>query len=219
VARAESTRSMDGVRFAGPWETSCVKVCLAAAALYATNLGLHAFCSWRSLEKAKLCLPGLGKENMVHSQIEGIMVRDTFQIRCISPCSSEIQAPDAYKYRCELRRPNSARDHSGMWAYKRPADLECRYHHFLFTDWCLATIAHDSFHSKLYHDYKKLIQPPCKMPHLDRKDAERRCRNTIGSHQQRRSWMEIKHTQNKADGHYVKGQRDMARLHKEDVVE
>ncbi len=47
-------------------------------------------------------------------------------------------------------------ERSGMWAYNTPptyvmADPTT----FVSVTWCAATIAHDSFHSKLYHDYLK----------------------------------------------------------------
>ncbi len=47
-------------------------------------------------------------------------------------------------------------DHSGMWAYTTPpvyvmSDVTA----FYSVTWCAATIAHDSFHSKLYHDYQR----------------------------------------------------------------
>ena len=44
--------------------------------------------------------------------------------------------------------------HSGMWAYKTPPIYEMSdTTAFSSLTWCSATIAHDSFHSKLYHDY------------------------------------------------------------------
>ena len=45
---------------------------------------------------------------------------------------------------------------SGMWAYKNPPTYEMSdLTAFSSVTWCAATIAHDSFHSKLYHDYLK----------------------------------------------------------------
>ena len=45
---------------------------------------------------------------------------------------------------------------SGMWAYKTPPTYEISdATAFYSVTWCAATIAHDSFHSKLYHDYHK----------------------------------------------------------------
>jgi hypothetical protein len=48
-------------------------------------------------------------------------------------------------------------EHSGMWAYKTPPTYEMTdATAFYSLTWCAATIAHDSFHSKLYHDYQKV---------------------------------------------------------------
>src|SRR5688572_9506659 len=45
---------------------------------------------------------------------------------------------------------------SGMWAYKSPPTYEMSDSTAFYSlTWCAATIAHDSFHSKLYHDYLK----------------------------------------------------------------
>src|SRR3954451_8537354 len=45
-------------------------------------------------------------------------------------------------------------EHSGMWAYETPPVYEMSdTTAFYSLTWCAATIAHDSFHSKLYHDY------------------------------------------------------------------
>ena len=46
-------------------------------------------------------------------------------------------------------------EHSGMWAYKKPPvyDLADKTA-FSSVTWCASTIAHDSYHSKLYHEYQ-----------------------------------------------------------------
>ena len=45
---------------------------------------------------------------------------------------------------------------SGMWAYNTPPTYEMSdATAFISLTWCAATIAHDSFHSKLYHEYQK----------------------------------------------------------------
>jgi hypothetical protein len=45
-------------------------------------------------------------------------------------------------------------ERSGMWAYQDPPTYEMSDRTALYSvTWCAATIAHDSFHSKLYHDY------------------------------------------------------------------
>jgi len=46
--------------------------------------------------------------------------------------------------------------HSGMWAYWRTPTFELNGRTaFYSVTWCAGSIAHDSFHSKLYHDYRK----------------------------------------------------------------
>ena len=43
-----------------------------------------------------------------------------------------------------------------MWAGKRPPVFELSDRSAFFSvTWCAGAIAHDSFHSKLYHDYKR----------------------------------------------------------------
>jgi len=45
---------------------------------------------------------------------------------------------------------------SGMWAYRTPPTYEMSDATALHSvTWAAATIAHDSFHSKLYHDYRR----------------------------------------------------------------
>lgn len=45
---------------------------------------------------------------------------------------------------------------SGMWAYKNPPTFEVADRTAFYSiTWCASTIAHDAFHSKLYHDYKE----------------------------------------------------------------
>ena len=45
--------------------------------------------------------------------------------------------------------------HSGMWAYKTPPTYEMADRTtFYSVTWCAGSIAHDSFHSKLYHEHK-----------------------------------------------------------------
>ena len=95
---------------------------------------------------------------------------------------------------------------SGMWAYRTPPTYEMSdATAFCSLTWCAATIAHDSFHSKLYHDYRKR--------HGEVPDAiwtgtaaEQQCMKhqltvmrRIGSPQS-----EISYAETQADGHYVK---------------
>jgi hypothetical protein len=66
--------------------------------------------------------------------------------------------------------------HSGMKAGKKPPvfDLNDRSAFYSLT-WCAGVMAHDSFHSKLYHDYKRdhWLLVPRKV--WTGRDAERKC--------------------------------------------
>ncbi len=66
------------------------------------------------------------------------------------------KAPDAYLLVTNYVKRIEQGKHSGMWAYKIPPTYEMGDRTtFYSVTWCAATIAHDSFHSKLYHEYKK----------------------------------------------------------------
>ena len=94
-----------------------------------------------------------------------------------------------------------------MWAYNTPptfvmADSTT----FYSVSWCAATIAHDSFHSKLYHDYKREHNTPVPDQVWTGTGAEVQCMKhqlavmeQIGASQ----W-EIDYALKQADGKYVK---------------
>jgi len=98
--------------------------------------------------------------------------------------------------------------HSGMWAYSTPPTYEMSdVTAFYSLTWCTATIAHDSFHSKLYHDYQKdhgtHSVPDAIWTGIS---AEQQCMKHqlevmkhIGA-----TGLEIAYAEKQADGHYVK---------------
>jgi hypothetical protein len=98
-------------------------------------------------------------------------------------------------------------ERSGMWAHKTPPTYEMsRTNAFYSLSWCAATIAHDSFHSKLYHDYQKEHGGPVPDPIWTGRAAERQCMKhqllvmeRIGAAKR-----EIDYAKQQADGHYVK---------------
>jgi hypothetical protein len=98
-------------------------------------------------------------------------------------------------------------ERSGMWAHKTPPTYEMsRTNAFYSLSWCAATIAHDSFHSKLYHDYQKEHGRPVPDPIWTGRAAERQCMKhqllvmeRIGAAKR-----EIDYAKQQADGHYVK---------------
>ena len=69
-------------------------------------------------------------------------------------------------------------ERSGMWAYKKPPSYKMSdTNAFYSLTWCAATIAHDSFHSKLYHDYLKQHLGAVRVPDdvWTGEAAERKC--------------------------------------------
>jgi hypothetical protein len=96
---------------------------------------------------------------------------------------------------------------SGMWAYKTPPTYEISSKTaFHSLTWCTATIAHDSFHSKLYHDYRKQHAGAVPDAVWTGIAAERQCMkhqlfvmDRIGANH----W-EIEYAKKQADGHYAK---------------
>lgn len=96
---------------------------------------------------------------------------------------------------------------SGMWAYKTPPTFEMSATTAYYSvTWCAAAIAHDAFHSKLYHDYRKVHGRIVPDAVWTGKDAEQKCMKhqlmvmeRIGSSQ----W-EINYAKKQADGSYAK---------------
>jgi hypothetical protein len=63
------------------------------------------------------------------------------------------KAPEAYGIVTNYVKRIEQGERSGMWAYKKPPTYEMSDKTTFYSlTWCAATIAHDSFHSKLYHD-------------------------------------------------------------------
>ena len=93
-----------------------------------------------------------------------------------------------------------------MWAYKTPPTYEISDSTAFYSlTWCAATIAHDSFHSKLYHDHLKAKGSPVPDSVWTGKEAERQCMEHqllvmehIGA-----SKREIDHAKKQTDGHYT----------------
>jgi hypothetical protein len=84
--------------------------------------------------------------------------------------------------------------------------LERSWRAYYSVTWCASTIAHDSFHSKLYHDYQKThfgLVPPEAWTGVA---AEQQCmKHQLSVMEQIRApKLEIDHAKQQADGHYVK---------------
>jgi hypothetical protein len=117
------------------------------------------------------------------------------------------KAPDAYMIVTNYVKRIKQGERSGMWAYKTPPtyEMEDRTAFYSLT-WCAATIAHDSFHSKLYHDHQKTHDGPVPDAVWTGTAAEQQCMKhqlavmkCIGATRR-----EIDYATTQADGHYVK---------------
>jgi hypothetical protein len=94
-----------------------------------------------------------------------------------------------------------------MWAYKTPPTYEMSDSTAFYSlSWCAATIAHDSYHSKLYHEYQKTHGGDVPAAVWTGTAAEQQCMKhqldvmqRIGATQ----W-EIDYAKKQADGHYAK---------------
>jgi len=113
-------------------------------------------------------------------------------------------------------------ERSGMWAYKDPPTYENQRHHgLLLVTWCAATIAHDSFHSKLYHDYRKAHGAPVPDEVWTGTAAEQECmRHQLAVMQHLGTpAREIDYARRQAEGHYVKDKEKWEDCRKREVVD
>ena len=96
---------------------------------------------------------------------------------------------------------------SGMWDYKNPPTFEMSDATTYYSvTWCAAAIAHDAFHSKLYHDHRHVHGGAVPDAVWTGKEAEQKCMKhqlavmeRIGATQ----W-EIDYAKKQADGQYIK---------------
>jgi len=110
-------------------------------------------------------------------------------------------------------------ERSGMWAYQTPPTYEMSdTTAFYSVTWCAATIAHDSFHSKLYHDYLKSHSGPVPDAVWTGRAAEVKCMThqlevmeRIGADKG-----ELDYAKQQADGHYAKDQESWQDYQKRD---
>ena len=108
-------------------------------------------------------------------------------------------------------------ERSGMWAYRTPPTYVMSERTAMYSvTWCAATIAHDAFHSKLYHDHLKAHDGPVPHKVWTGPAAERLCMahqmavmKRIGASQ----W-EMDHALKNADGHYAKDNETWAEYEK-----
>ena len=68
----------------------------------------------------------------------------------------QAKAPVAYTMVIKYIGKIEQGEKSGMWVEKKPPTFELNKNTALYsTTWCAATIAHDAYHSKLYHEYQE----------------------------------------------------------------
>jgi hypothetical protein len=98
-------------------------------------------------------------------------------------------------------------DRSGMCAYDTPPTFELSAISALpSVTWCAAAIAHDSFHSKLYHDYRGPREREVPAPVWTGQAAERKCmaHQLSVMHRIGAPAPEIDWARSYADGRYVR---------------
>lgn len=119
------------------------------------------------------------------------------------------QAPEAYAVVTNYVRVIKEGERSGMWADKNPPTYEMSdVTAYYSVTWCAATIAHDSFHSKLYHDYRNAHGGSVPDSVWIGTNAEQQCmkHQLLVMQQIGAPKWEMDHAKNLADGHYVKDQ-------------
>jgi len=73
----------------------------------------------------------------------------------------QAKAPEAYQIVTNQIGIIQQGEHSGMWAYRVPPVFEIADPTtFYSVTWCAGCIAHDSIHSKLYHDWQRTNSSP-----------------------------------------------------------
>ena len=67
-------------------------------------------------------------------------------------------------------------ERSGMWAYRTPPTYEMHRRTAMYSlTWCAGTIAHDAYHSKLYHEHQQKHGSPVPASVWTGKEAEKAC--------------------------------------------
>jgi hypothetical protein len=157
-----------------------------------------------------LLLALVGSSGCARHRASGLEIRGTAQF------SNQVQQallliktrdPDAYLIVTQYVGRIKEGKRSGMWAYATPPTYEMSDKTALYSvTWCAATIAHDSFHSKLYHDYKAAHGGSVPRLAWGGVLAEQLCMKHQLSVMERigASKWELDHARTQADGHYSK---------------
>lgn len=119
----------------------------------------------------------------------------------------QMRDPDAYAIVTNYVGRIQEGERDGMWAYKTPPTYEMTdATAFYSLTWCAATMAHDSFHSKLYHDYKGAHDQEVPDAVWTGTAAEQECMKhqlEVMERIKATTW-EKNYAKKQADGHYVK---------------
>jgi hypothetical protein len=176
---------------------SALTACLAACAVIAFIV-----CRINSEAHSRIFNPGVDG-----SEVE--IVGDERYLEQVDKALALLKnkAPEAYAIVAKNVKRIQQCERSGMAAYETPPTFEMSDKTaFASVTWCAAAIAHDSYHSKLYHDY--LDAHPGGVPDdiWTGRPAERQCMKhqiavmkQIGADRS-----EIDHAILMSDGHYVK---------------
>jgi hypothetical protein len=151
---------------------------------------LSQFCTWAEASELEI----VGSERFSNQIRQALLLLES-------------QDLDAYKIVAAYVGRIQQGERSGMWAYETPPTYEMSdTTAFYSVTWCAATIAHDSFHSKLYHDYRKAHSGPVPDTAWTGLEAEQQCMKhqlavmkRIGATQ----W-EIDHATKQKGGHYTR---------------
>ena len=86
------------------------------------------------------------------------------------------KSPEAYQIAKKYIGKIEQGERSAMFAYKNPPTYQMSNKTaFHSLTWCASTIAHDSYHSKLYHDYKEINGEPVPYEIWADFEAEKKC--------------------------------------------
>lgn len=97
---------------------------------------------------------GCTATKLIHFETVEIRGTSEFQVRVVSALKLlKAQAADAYSIITNEIGVIEQSKRSGMRAWLKPPKFEMADGTAYSITWCAGSIAHDSFHSKLYHDY------------------------------------------------------------------
>jgi len=125
------------------------------------------------------CAPAAETKSQISEKLKKIEIKGSKKFKNQVTKALELlkeKTPEAYQIVTEYVRRIEQGKHSGMWAYKKPPTYEMADETtFYSVTWCAGSIAHDSLHSKFYHDYKKEHSGSVPDKVWVGEDAEKKC--------------------------------------------